>query len=254
MIKICGVYKITSPSGKIYIGQSVDVHKRFGAYRKFRCNKQLKLFNSFLKHGVENHTFEIIHECEREQLNELEKHYVYLFDTFGTNRGLNLRDGGGNTGRASDESRRRMSEASKGQVSWNKGLAGTYKFSEEGRKNIANAQIGRKHKEETKIKISEALKGKLKSKEHNRKNSEAQRGRVDSEETRRKKSESHKGKLMNEETKRKIAMAWKGRKHSEESNKKNSEAHKGKKLSPESIIKREETKRRIRQERLTMIF
>lgn len=27
-IKICGIYKITSPSGKIYIGQSIDIKRR----------------------------------------------------------------------------------------------------------------------------------------------------------------------------------------------------------------------------------
>jgi len=28
MVKICGIYKITSPTGKIYIGQSVDIMRR----------------------------------------------------------------------------------------------------------------------------------------------------------------------------------------------------------------------------------
>ena len=28
MEKICGIYKITNPKGKVYIGQSIDIEKR----------------------------------------------------------------------------------------------------------------------------------------------------------------------------------------------------------------------------------
>lgn len=79
-----GIYKITSPSGKIYIGQSIQVKKRFEQYRYLDCKKQPKLFNSFKKYGPENHKFEIIEECSVEQLNEREiywkKYYLNLFN------------------------------------------------------------------------------------------------------------------------------------------------------------------------------
>ena len=38
MEKICGIYKITSPSGRIYIGQSIDCPKRFKQYKSTRAN------------------------------------------------------------------------------------------------------------------------------------------------------------------------------------------------------------------------
>jgi len=82
--KTCGIYKITSPSGRVYIGQSVDILHRFKTYVKMyvKNEKQVKLFRSFTKHGVENHTFEIIEECEMEgsivdllkQMREAEKY------------------------------------------------------------------------------------------------------------------------------------------------------------------------------------
>ena len=46
-----GIYKITSPSGKVYIGQSWDIKKRFSKYRSLQSvYKQRVLFNSFKKH------------------------------------------------------------------------------------------------------------------------------------------------------------------------------------------------------------
>lgn len=30
----CGIYKITSPSGRVYVGQSVDIERRFAEYRR----------------------------------------------------------------------------------------------------------------------------------------------------------------------------------------------------------------------------
>ena len=89
-MKICGIYKITSPSGKIYIGQSVDIDARWKQYRRIDCKKQSRLYNSFKKYGIEKHKFEIIHICEPNELNELEKYYMNLYNTFNTEYGLNL--------------------------------------------------------------------------------------------------------------------------------------------------------------------
>ena len=47
-----GIYKITNPKGKIYIGQSVNIEKRFSSYKSIRnCHYQIKLFNSLKKYG-----------------------------------------------------------------------------------------------------------------------------------------------------------------------------------------------------------
>lgn len=40
MDKICGIYKITSPSSKIYIGQSKNISKRYKTYKKYNEPKQ----------------------------------------------------------------------------------------------------------------------------------------------------------------------------------------------------------------------
>ena len=79
-----GIYKITSPSGKIYIGQSINIIKRFKNYKCLSCKDQPIIYNSFKKHGVENHIFEIIEECTIEQLDEREiywkQHYIEKYN------------------------------------------------------------------------------------------------------------------------------------------------------------------------------
>lgn len=91
---VCGIYKITSPSGKIYIGQSINILKRWGDYKCLHnCSEQCRLYNSFVKYGVKKHSFEIIHVCETGNLNSLEEYYVGLFDSL--TKGLNIRPAGG---------------------------------------------------------------------------------------------------------------------------------------------------------------
>ena len=43
-----GIYKITSPSNKIYIGQTTNYKKRLGDYYNLNCINQIKLYNSFI--------------------------------------------------------------------------------------------------------------------------------------------------------------------------------------------------------------
>ena len=66
-----GIYKITSPTNKIYIGKSFNVENRINEYKYVgRRKSQHKLNNSINKHGLENHIFEIIEECNLENIDE----------------------------------------------------------------------------------------------------------------------------------------------------------------------------------------
>lgn len=85
-----GIYKITSPSNKIYIGQSLDILKRFKEYKRLKCKEQIRLYNSFYKYGVLNHKFEIIETTEIFELNTKERYYQDLYNCIGVN-GLNCR-------------------------------------------------------------------------------------------------------------------------------------------------------------------
>jgi len=81
-----GIYKITSPKKKIYIGQSINIERRFATYKRNNpVNKQPRLYGSFKKYGIENHKFEIVCECEIFELNEKERYYQDLFSATGKN-------------------------------------------------------------------------------------------------------------------------------------------------------------------------
>ena len=135
-----GIYKITSPSGKVYIGQSWDIEKRQGRYRCLNCKCQIKLYNSLVKHGWEAHTFGIIHELQetitQEELNYWETFYWQKCKDGGVEL-LNVKEPGSN-GKHSEESKRRMREAQKG----NKYCLG-HKHSEESKRKMREARKDR---------------------------------------------------------------------------------------------------------------
>lgn len=112
MEKICGIYKITSPIGKIYIGQSPNIKRRIREHQTLKNDRQPKVYESLIEHGVENHTFEIVEECLREDLCEKEIFWIKHFKSFGTPHGLNMTAGGkGSTGfRHSKKSKERFRE------------------------------------------------------------------------------------------------------------------------------------------------
>jgi|ERR1700744_599713 len=57
-----GIYKVTSPSGRVYIGQSWKIKQRLNRYRRKDCKEQPALYRSLLKYGVDTHAFEVLHE------------------------------------------------------------------------------------------------------------------------------------------------------------------------------------------------
>lgn len=128
---ITGIYKITNPKGKVYIGQSVDIDKRFRKYKYLNeKDKQTKLHNSFKKYGIENHKFEIIEICDVFILDEREifwgKYYNVLLEN-----GLNCRLGDGK-GNLSEETKQKISESNKGR-----------KYTEEQKQKISKANTGK---------------------------------------------------------------------------------------------------------------
>lgn len=114
-----GIYKITSPSGKIYIGQSKNIERRLNEYNKLRrCKNQFKLYYSLMKYFPINHKFEIIEECNINELDNRELYWGRYYDVLGEN-GLNLKLGNGR-GEVSEETKFKISKS-------NKTKAGKYK-------------------------------------------------------------------------------------------------------------------------------
>lgn len=75
-----GIYKITSPSERIYIGQSTNIEKRKSNYEKLKCKGQPLLYRSIAKYGFSAHIFEVVEECATEDLNVRERHWQDLYN------------------------------------------------------------------------------------------------------------------------------------------------------------------------------
>lgn len=83
--RVSGVYKITEiESGKVYVGQSVDIgerwkqHIRRGSGAVALTNN--KLYPAMIESGVENFTFEVLETTEDvSKLNEMEKYWQEFF-------------------------------------------------------------------------------------------------------------------------------------------------------------------------------
>lgn len=92
-----GIYKILSPTGKVYIGQSFDLNKRKNNYRFLGCKSQSKLYRSLLRHSWDKHSFEVIHDLpddiNPEIVTRYEQLYMDLYKDCGIEL-LNLREAG----------------------------------------------------------------------------------------------------------------------------------------------------------------
>lgn len=182
-----GIYKITSPTGKVYIGQSTNIEQRFYYYRKGKNYKfQTRLKHSIEKHGLEKHLFEIVEKCSAEELNLRERYYQDLYDATGV-QGLNCRLQGtcDKSGKNTEESNRKRSESMKGKnkrprpdvSERNKIVHKGKTISEKQKQQISEKLKGKTFSQERNKKISQALKGKPKTEEHKKKLSEAKKGK-----------------------------------------------------------------------------
>lgn len=256
---IIGIYKIVSPVGRVYIGKSKDIEKRWGHYRKHQnCQKQTRLYRSFLKYGAVNHSFEVLILCTEEELDALEIYYIKLYDSFDTMHGLNLRSGG-EGGRCANESKILISKKNKGRKrteEQKKKLIHTYKrgpdhylfgktISEEAKQHLRNINLGKKQTEEVKRKISEAGKGRKASPETIAKLKKPRfksRGRKMPEEVKKRWSEQRKGKTSHRKGKSGVYKESTYKLWSEQ-RKGSGNSFFGKKHSKEALLKIQETRK-----------
>lgn len=114
-----GIYKITSPVGRVYIGKALDLKRRKSEYKYLKCKTQHFVYRSILKYGFDSHIFEVIENCPADLLNAREVYYIALFKTnncrYPDDNGMNCTDGGeGSYGfKHTNESKRRMSDKQK---------------------------------------------------------------------------------------------------------------------------------------------
>lgn len=129
------IYKITSPNNKIYIGCTIDFKRRLSEYRRLSIKGQVKLYNSLVKYGFNNHIFEIVEECSEDTLHEREIHWIKYFNCI--EEGLNIRLGN-RTGALMESTKQKISKALKGRkVTWDSKGPKDYKYTEEQKQKVS---------------------------------------------------------------------------------------------------------------------
>ena len=198
-----GIYKITSPSGRVYIGQSINIERRFRYYKSIACKEQIKIYNSLLKYGVDAHIFEVLELCETEELNNRERHYQDLYDSVANGLNLLYVKSEHFNGGHSEESKKKISDSLKGRI-----------FTKEHKYKIGLNNRRRGMSAETKEKHRLGRLGKKSSPETIEKQRQSKLGSKRSEETKKKMSESAKKvikKPVSKETRAKMSESQKKR-------------------------------------------
>lgn len=218
-MKKCGIYSITcQANGKIYIGSSAYIQKRWSYHRcQLRLNSHANphLQSAWNLYGEAQFQFQVLELCDVSVLQTKEEYYIKQYNSIDPSAGFNLTLVGERLV-FSDESRKRMSDSQRGK-----------RLSEETKIKIGKAGIGRKPTDETRRKISVAkqnvsqeTRDKLRIANSGKKHSEATKeklrtfntGRKLSPETRAKMSASRMGRIVSEETRRKISNTEKATK------------------------------------------
>lgn len=164
------VYRHTFPNGKVYIGITCQKpHERWCNGTGYKHQKLV--YRAILRYGWENVEHEIIAQgLTYEQACGMEIEMIRAYDSTNPERGYNISRGGeggpGFSGEKhpmygkhhTEESRKKMSESTKGQIPYNKGKH----LSEEHRKKLRQAHLGRKQNRtpEWNRKIGESQRGK----------------------------------------------------------------------------------------------
>ena len=211
--KTCVIYRIYNiVNGKSYIGQTTNIKHR--TYRHFSGKSRCTYINSAIKKfGKNSFKIEILESnVPQNLLNKFEILHIRFWNS--CDNGYNLTTGGEGLKNPSAETRQKLSKASTGKISPNRG------------------KIGKKHTEETRQRISEKLSGenhpyygKKFSKETCQKMSESQLG-----------EKHHRyGKSLPKEHRDNISKGTSGKnnpmygkKHSEDTRRKISNARRGK--------------------------
>lgn len=129
------LYQIAFPNGKRYIGVCKGLARHRFAQHKWNANNGSKfaLHNAIRKYGHENAVVKILAFGEWNYLLEIEQKAIAKYGTKSPN-GYNMTDGGDGIRGLTEEARKKISDANIGKT-----------LSVEHRAAVARAQTGRKH-------------------------------------------------------------------------------------------------------------
>lgn len=141
-----GIYKITcTPNGKIYIGSSVNIMRRWQAHKSFLNNNlhtNRYLQSAWNKYGESAFIFEIVERCLPDMLENREQFWLDTLRPYDRSIGFNL-------AKFSDAPRR-------GRIGTMRGKS----VSPETKMKLRTINLGKRHSQETRAKMSVSQKGK----------------------------------------------------------------------------------------------
>jgi len=195
------IYKLTSPSGKVYIGQTVNLCKRLNEHNR----TDSPIGYALRKYGLENFDVEVLWlAADEEMAGCLESCAIRVYESKVPN-GYNRTDGGeGCRGyHHTEEFKRKVSKRMMGNEVWK--LSPVV-----GKPNM----LGKTHRESTRRKISQALVG-----NENNLHSPGFSGYSHSEETKDRIRKKLQGRMVSDSTRKKMSGArrryWQNRKGEE---------------------------------------
>jgi group I intron endonuclease len=182
---INGVYCLTFPNGKRYVGISFGkygIQSRWNSYKNLNCKNQRIVHNALKKYGPKNVKFEIVIKTDdKQRMFKIEQQLIALWNLTNSKYGYNIAKGG---------------QSSEGWI-----------CTPEISKRMSDAHKGLKHSKETRNKIGKAHKGKIVSQITRNK----MRNKIVSEETRNKLRLAQLGRKLDINTRNKMKESQKRR-------------------------------------------
>lgn len=104
-----GIYKIENKlNGKVYIGQSNDIERRFREHQTKGSTSRIPVDVAIQKHGKENFTFTVVEETSIENLNQAEMFWIKKFNSIVN--GYNCSEGGNQQSIGENNGRSKLTE------------------------------------------------------------------------------------------------------------------------------------------------
>lgn len=150
------IYKLTSPSGKVYIGQAKNYSSRIRQHIVLSKKSDTLISRAIRKYGIDKFEVKFLYQQDQYNRPDLDKKEIFFIEKYKStdkNLGYNICKGGeGRTGPLSKSTRKKMSEAKKGKPSNRKNTT----TSEETRKQMRESH-SKPHSEYQTRRISEGL-------------------------------------------------------------------------------------------------
>lgn len=205
-----GIYRIDGPSGKFYVGSAQSISRRWIEHKRDlrkgdHANPKLQCaWNCHGESAFRISVLEVVADLSK--LLEREQHWLDALDAVGAGYNVMVTAGSRYGMKASEETKKRMSDAHKGRKHG--------PMSEEQKAYYSQLYKGRKLSEETRRKMGEARRGKPRPESVKEALRKANTGRKLSDETKRKIAEARSGSKASEETKARMRAAHAARRQS----------------------------------------